>query len=190
MSELAAVRARDVRARARGRRESREPAVVVRDRVLRREDDCIAARELHTQVPRAAVAELLRRDLVHDRAAFTRPLGAPVRGARVDDHDLDLLLHLLRGDAGKAAREVGTAVPDGDDDRDQGARSYTSIRLLRRGGTRIVATNRSPGYRLGTSASNSPVSKYETRSPVINLSDDHAARCAIDLDRTQSFRTK
>ena len=55
-------------------------------------------------------------DLVHHRAAFTRPLGASVRVARVDDHDLDLLLHLLRGDAGKAAREVGTAVLDGDDD--------------------------------------------------------------------------
>ena len=118
MSELAAVRACDVLARARRSHESPEPAVVVRDRVLRGEDDHLAARELDAQVPRAAVAELLRCDLVHDRAVFTRLLGAAVGGARVHDNHLDLLLDLLGGDAGEATREIGTAVLDGNDDRD------------------------------------------------------------------------
>ena len=118
MRELAAVGTGDVRARARGCDEPREPARVVRDRVLRGEHDRVAARELDAQIPRAAVAELLGRDLVHDRPGGTRALGAAVRRARVDDHDLDLLLDPLRGDAREAAREVGAAVLDRDDDGD------------------------------------------------------------------------
>ena len=118
MGELAAVRSRDVRPRACRRHEPREPVRVVRDRVLGREDDRLAPRELDAEVARAAVAELLGRDLVHDRAGGTRSLGAPVRRARVDDDHLDVLVDLLRGDPVQAAREVGAAVLDRDDDRD------------------------------------------------------------------------
>ena len=118
VGELAAVRAGDVRSRVRCSRKPREPTVVVRDCVLRREDDGLASCEAHAQVPRAAVTEFLGRDLVDDRAGGTGALRAAVGGARVDDHDLDLLLDLLRGDPGKAAHEVRAAVLDRDDDRD------------------------------------------------------------------------
>ena len=118
MRELAAVRACDVLARARRSHEPREPAVVVRDRVLRGEDDHLAARELDAQVPRAAVAELLGAISCTTAPCCTRLLGAAVGGARVDDNHLDLLLDLLRGDAGEATREIGAAVLDRDDDGD------------------------------------------------------------------------
>ena len=65
--QLPAVDARD-RVVPERRGEMREPRVVGRVRVLAREDERLAARELRTEVARAAVVELARRDGVDARA--------------------------------------------------------------------------------------------------------------------------
>ena len=50
---------------------------------------------------------------------LSRTLRASVPRARVDDDDLDLLVDPLSRDGLEAANEVGAAVLDRDDDRDQ-----------------------------------------------------------------------
>ena len=57
-----------------GGREPREPVLVVRDGVLRGEDDEVARREPDPEVAGAPVAELLGRDLVDECAALPRAL--------------------------------------------------------------------------------------------------------------------
>ena len=120
VGELAAVRTGDVVRAAGGRGESREPVLVGSDGVLRREDDEVARREPDADVAGAPVAELLGRYLVDERAQLRARGRAPVGRARVDDDDLDRLVDHLAGDRVEAADEVGTAVLDGDDDRDHG----------------------------------------------------------------------
>ncbi len=64
------------------------------------------------------MAELLRGDLVDAGPEPARALHAAVGRARVDDDDLDLLLHLLARDRLQAAHEIEPSVLDRDDDRD------------------------------------------------------------------------
>ncbi len=74
--------------------------------------------QLRAEIARAAVAELLRGDLVDAGAEPARALHAAVGRAGVDDDDLDLFLHLLARDRLQAADEVEASVLDRDDDRD------------------------------------------------------------------------
>jgi hypothetical protein len=78
VGQLPAVATGNVVAAAERRGERREPARVRRVRVLAREDECLPAREVRAQVPRAAVAELRRVDLVDARAEPACGLDAPV----------------------------------------------------------------------------------------------------------------
>src|SRR5204863_8216655 len=87
-----------------------EPALVERIGVLADEHQKLALGKARAKVARRAVAELLGRDLVHDRAASARQLDAPIRGARVDHDYLDLLVERLRSDAVEAAAEVISTV--------------------------------------------------------------------------------
>ena len=67
------------------------------------------------------MAELLRRDLVHDRAASARQLDAPIRGTGVDHDYLNLLVERLRSDAVETAAEVISTVLHRDHDREHAA---------------------------------------------------------------------
>ena len=87
-----------------------EPEIVRGVRVLAREDEYVAGSELGAEIPRPAVVELARRDLVHARAESAGTLDAAVDRTRIDDDDLDLLIDLLHSDRLEAADEVGAAV--------------------------------------------------------------------------------
>ena len=116
--ELPAVHPGDGVVRAEGRRQRRQPAVVGRVRVLGGEDEDVAAGELGPEVARAAVVELPGRDRMHAGPELAGAVRAAVGRARVDDDDLDLLVHLLPRDPLEAADETGAAVLDRDHDRD------------------------------------------------------------------------
>ena len=67
--KLAAVRAGDPLGPGESADERGEPRLVGRERVLAREDEDLALRELGAEVARASVTELRGRDLVHARTA-------------------------------------------------------------------------------------------------------------------------
>lgn len=88
---------------------------MVRDRVLRRENDQVPPGEPNAKVACATVAELCSFDLVDDGAASAREVGGAVGRARVDDDGLDVLRNPLTADAVEASREVLARIPDRDD---------------------------------------------------------------------------
>ena len=96
MWELAPVDTREAHAACERRHEAREPHVVGRVRILAREDEDLASGEVGAEVARATVPELGGRDLVHVSSARPRNLDAVVARARVDDDDLDFVVHDLR----------------------------------------------------------------------------------------------
>ena len=68
----------------------------------------------HQQVARAAVRELVLRDRVHDRAVPPSDLLRSVRGAGIDDDDLEFPIDLLPANRGQHLVEVARSVQHGD----------------------------------------------------------------------------
>jgi hypothetical protein len=110
VGDLPAVDTGHVRLRRERGDERREPAVVGRVGVLAREDEHVALCMPCSEVAGVPVPELLGRDLVDPGADGVRALGAAVRRARVDHHNLDLVVQGLRANRVEATDEVGSTV--------------------------------------------------------------------------------
>ena len=132
--ELAPVDPGETHSALERRDEAREPRLVGGIRVLAREDEDLAARELGAEIARAPVPELRRRDLVHARSVGARGLDAAVARAGVDHDDLHLVAHDLPADRVEAADEVGAAVLDRDDDGDHAGSAATTNWYAKSGG--------------------------------------------------------